>query len=242
MEKFWKKTVEFVKDCSKELKHVCVGILIGAILGGFLVYQHTKPKDPMIAGQVPGAETADVVLNQGVFSHTAAEFEDVILGKARENTELIVMEQPITMATTITRAVLGNLAIFSKMKNVTFHANGLYTVDLSEITRSNIKVDQNARMVILQIPHAVLHSVNLDVDSMEFEDTERGLLAFGEIKLTAEEQNSLESAAVKSMTERLSSEASMADADKMAILKVYEIMEPIVTTVASNYHITVIFQ
>ena len=239
MEKLLEKVKEFFRELGKNMKFYIIGILTGCLLGGFMVYQNMKPKDPMIIGQVAGSETSDVIMNQGVFTHTSAEFEDAILGKAKENTELIVMEQPITMATTITRAGLGNLAIFSKVKNVTFHANGLYTVDLSKIARSQIKVDHTAHVVVLQIPHAALHSVNLDVDSMEFEDTERGLLAFGDIKLTAEEQNMLESAALKDMTERLSAEEMLKDADQMAILKVYEIMEPIITSVAANYHITI---
>lgn len=46
--------------------------------------------------------------------------------------------------------------------------------------------DEN-RTVTVEIPHAVLRYVNIDIDKIEFEKTDKAILGFGDIKLTQEQ-------------------------------------------------------
>ena len=89
------------------------------------------------------AQSHDLVLeDNSIFGYTAADFQNAVLGAASEHQELIVMEQPLSIATTITKAGLGNLPIFAKMKDVTYYGTGVYTVDLSGMDASRILVDE----------------------------------------------------------------------------------------------------
>ena len=185
----------------------------------------------------------DVVIeDEGFYGYTAADFENSILGAASEHQELIVMEQPLSIQTTITKAGLGNLPIFSKVKNVTYYGSGIYTVDLSGISGSKIKVDQDAHTVEIRIPHAVLQYIQPDLSMTEFDDTEKGWLAFGDIALTAEEQNELEQSVESAMRERLEEKEIFENADKLALLKTWEIFQPLVTAVSPEFTVEMVFE
>ncbi|MBQ1326128.1 MAG: DUF4230 domain-containing protein [Solobacterium sp.] len=225
-----------------KIRSFFLGALIGLLVGAFCMFQIMKPKEPMVWGHLEGQETADAVVDDdGFLGYTAADFEDAVLGGISEHQELVVMEQPVSILTTITRAGLGNLNIFSKVKNVTYYGTGVYTVDLSHIDRRHIKVDQDTKTVTIRIPHTYLQYVVPDLEATEFEDTEKGLLAFGDIKMTTEEQNELERSVEEAMRERLDQPDRYEEADTLALLKTYEIFQPLVTAVSREYVVEMVF-
>ena len=79
-------------------------------------------------------------------------------------------------------------------------------------------------------------------DEIEFGDVSRGILAFGDIKMTPQEQSEVEAKAVANMEERLAETGQDIVADRFAKLSVWEIYQPIVKTVAKDYSLEVIFQ
>ena len=151
------------------------------------------------------------------------------------------MEQPLSISTTTTKAGLANLPIFSKMQDLTYYGTGVYTVDLSGLDKEHILVDESQNTVTILIPHAKLQYVNTNLDLTEFEDTEKGLLAFGDIKLTAEETKLLETTVYNSMEERLSEQELLDEADRFAKLKTWEIFQPLVTAVSPAYKTVIQF-
>lgn len=222
------------------------GLLIGIIAGAAGFYFLFMPKlvTSLNAGpEVEPIEEADVTIeNEGVFGYTAADFQEAVLGAASEHQELIVMEQPLSISTTITKAGLGNLPIFSKMKDLTYYGTGVYTVDLSHIDKAHILVDEDQKTVLVMIPHAVLQYVNTELNKTEFEDTNNGILAFGDIKLTAEETKLLEESVYNAMYERLDSDDMYEEADRFAKLKTWEIFQPLVTAVSPMYKVVMDFE
>ncbi len=215
------------------------GLLVGAIGTFFLM---RKPVTP-VTETVEEVEEHDLTIeNNGFIGYTAADFENAILGEATQHQELIVMEQPLSIDVTITKAGLGNLAIFSKVKNAKYYGTGVYTVDLSKIDKDHIKVDEDKQNVTVFIPHSVLQYINPDLEATEFEDTEKGLLAFTDIKLTLEEQNLLERSIRDAMSERLNQEDLFTLADKYAVLSAWEIFQPLITSVSKEYTVTVDFE
>ena len=94
---------------------------------------------------------------------------------------------------------------------------------------------------MILIPHAKLQYVNTNLDLTEFEDTEKGMLAFGDIKLTAEETKLLETTVYNSMEERLSEQELLDEADRFAKLKTWEIFQPLVTAVSPAYKTVIQF-
>ncbi|MBQ1383279.1 MAG: hypothetical protein IIY73_05145, partial [Solobacterium sp.] len=67
------------------------------------------------------------------------------------------------------------------------------------------------------------------------------LLAFGDIKMTTEEQNELERSVEEAMRERLDQPDRYEEADTLALLKTYEIFQPLVTTVSREYVVEMVF-
>ena len=232
-----KKPASDVNEKSAGAKIVWADFIRGAIVGvlaGMLVtyvimnglYSGLLSKDEKTE-IVPGPSTVD--------------FVDVVLDEAGEHSEFIMMVQPLSVNTTITKSGLANLPIFSKVKNVTYYGTGVYTVDLSKINSRNIRVDEENHVVNILIPHAVLQYVNPDLEKTEFQDTERGWLAFGEIRLTAEESNELEKDVLSTMEERLSTDDLLIQADEFAILKTWEIFQPVISAVSNEYSVEIEF-
>ena len=220
-----------------------LGVLAGFAAFYFLLMPYLMPsqQNSPAAAPVPLADADLTIDNHGLFGYTAADFQDAILESASEHQELIVMEQPLSISTTITKAGLASLPIFSKMKDVTYYGTGVYTVDLSGLNSTRILVDDEAKTVLVLIPHARLQYVNAEVEKTEFEDTEHGILAFGELKLTAEETKLLETSVHDAMTARLSSEDVLAEADRFAKLKTWEIFQPLITAVSPMYQVVMEF-
>lgn len=185
--------------------------------------------------------TADEVLENGLFTYTAVDFQDAILGEASQHQELIVMEQPLEIATTITKAGLGNLQIFSKMKTITYYGTGVYTVDMAGIDADHIKVDMDKKQVTVVIPHSCLQYINPDLDKTQFEDTEKGLLAFGDIKLKTEDQNRLLQSVYKSMEEKLTEAEVFQMADEYASVSTWQMFQPLVTAVSPEFTVEIVF-
>ncbi|MBP3868437.1 MAG: DUF4230 domain-containing protein [Solobacterium sp.] len=221
------------------------GLVLGLMAGAAAVYFLVMPKlapQPITVTPAPVEDANVTVDDDGILGYTAADFQEAILGGASEHQELVVMEQPLSISTTITRAGLGKLPIFSKMKDVTYYGTGVYTVDLSGMKADAVLVDENQNTVLILIPHAKLQYVNADLNKTEFEDTEHGILAFGDIKLTPEETSLLENTVYTSMEERLSEQELLDEADRFAKLKTWEIFQPLVTAISPAYKVVIELQ
>ena len=216
------------------LKNLIIGLIVGIIIG-FLLATFIGNNNAI---NIDNSET----ISESTLSHTEVDFENVILGEVQEHQELIVMEQPLEVSTTITKSGLGNLDIFSKVKDVRYSGKGMYTVDLSKIDNKHIDVDLNDKTVKITIPHAVLQEVILDVNNIEFEDTEKGLLAFGDLSLTPEQQNQIEISVRDTMKNTLDSKEFYDQADEFATLKTWQIFQPLVTSVSPEYVVEMVFE
>jgi hypothetical protein len=215
------------------LKGALIGLLCGMLIAYFIL-------DRMYQNMM-NAQTETPAETEEPSGPSSVEFEEAVLEAASEHSELIVMEQPLSIPTTITKSGLGNLAIFSKVKDVTYYGTGVYTVDLSKIDAKHIRTDIFNRTVSILIPHAVLQYVNPDLSRTEFQDTEKGWLAFGDIKLTAEESNELEKSVMSAMEERLNQDDLLIQADEFAVLKTWEIFQPIIASVSPEYTVEMEF-
>ena len=215
------------------LKGALIGLLCGMLIAYFIL-------DRMYQNMM-NVQTETPAETEEPSGPSSVEFEEAVLEAASEHSELIVMEQPLSIPTTITKSGLGNLAIFSKVKDVTYYGTGVYTVDLSKIDAKHIRTDIFNRTVSILIPHAVLQYVNPDLSRTEFQDTEKGWLAFGDIKLTTEESNELEKSVMSAMEERLNQDDLLIQADEFAVLKTWEIFQPIIASVSPEYTVEMEF-
>jgi len=175
-----------------------------------------------------------------VMGYTTIDFQQAVLGEAREKQELVVLEQDVKVDTEISSA-MANIELFKKTKMIHTFGTGVYTVDMSKITEGKVMVDEAARTVTIIIPHTVLQYINTDPTKTEFEETEQ-LIPIGDLKLTAEQTNVVDQAIEEAMREQLASPEQMAKADEVALLKVAEVYQPIVSAVSNEFLVIAAFE
>lgn len=219
------------------------GLILGLIAGAVAMFFFGKSYIAKNYGTHNIGEISDDnVIEEHATGYTAVDFREAIMGEAKGRQELIVMEEPMQLSTTLLKEGPWEWEVFRRAKNVTYYGTGVYTVDLSKISRNTIDVDMEGKLVTITVPHAALQYVNPDYEKIEFEDTEKGLLAFTDIKLTAEEQTALENTVLEEMREHLSGTELMTAADEFAKMKIWDLFQPIITAVSPEFRLEIKFQ
>lgn len=195
----------------------------------------------LIERDAPIEERDLTIDNNGIFGYTAADFSEAVLGKAEQQATLEVYSREISDIATLTETGLGNLKVFSKCQLITYHGIATYVVDLRKLDESDIELDEEMLTVTLHIPHAQLNPINIPSEEIEFGDVTKGLLSFGDLKVTAEASAQVETEAKKKMMEKLESDNTIEEADRFAKLTVLEMYQPIIKNVASAYSVEVEF-
>ena len=179
------------------------------------------------------------MLPDETMGYNRVDFSNAILGESREQKELVVMEQDVEVTSQITQDLL-NISIFSKQKIIHSFGTGIYTVDLNALTSDDVTLDEATCIVTVVVPHAQLTYINVDVDKTEFEDTKKSLLAVGDIKLTAEQQQLLDLSVDAALTQRLSDPAMLAKADEIALNKVREIFQSAIGAISDEHIVKIV--
>ena len=189
------------------------------------------------------AENHDLVLeDHGIFSYTAADFADAILGDPTQLRKLEIFSQEVVDVATITEAGLADIKIFEKNQMITYHGTAVYTVDLSRLSSNDINLDEKKKTVTLYIPHSEMEQINIPEDQMDFGDIARGWLAFGDIKLTPEQSAEVQAAARKKMEQKLEETNAVAQADRFAKMSVWELYQSVVSGVSPEYTLEIEFR
>ena len=182
--------------------------------------------------QEKDVEGYDLTLeNNGIFGYKAADFAEVILGDSTQLKLLEVYQQEMSEMVSMTKAGFMNWKIFSKSKYYTFHGTATYTIDLSDLNEKSISLDEENNTVILKIPHATVlnKNMNIPVEEMEVGDTEKGLLAFGDLNLSDDEIKEVVKEAKSKMKEKLASDNIQDCADNVGKMVIWEIYQPLIS-------------
>lgn len=167
-------------------------------------------------------------------------FQNAILGKADEKMSLIVLEQDLSVTSTITKDGLFKWGVFQKNKDITYTGNAIYTVNLKELREHDIVVDPERKLVTIYAPRTVVHDVIVNPEDFKLGDTSKGLLSFGDIKFTLEEAFYIESEAIELLKEKAESAEQMKKATKVAEKKLDELFSKTVSGVDSSYKIKIV--
>lgn len=187
-------------------------------------------------------EERDLTLkNNGIFGYTAADFSEAVLGKAEQLAKLEVYSREISGIATLTNAGVGNLKVFSKNQLITYHGTAIYVVDLRKMKESDIELDEETMTVTLHIPHAQMNPINIPSEEIEFGDVNRGVLSFGDMKVTPEAMAKVETEAKNKMLEKLEDSNAIEEADRFARLTVLELYQPVIKNVANTYSVEIEF-
>lgn len=177
--------------------------------------------------------------NNGIFGYTAVDFAEVVLGEAAQQKKIEVYEREVTDVASITDAGLLKVKLFSKHQQIKYSGVATYIVDVSHLSNSDFSVDEKNHIVTIKIPHAELKDIN--VNKVEFGEVESGILAFGEIKMTAEQSKKIENEAKDKMLAKLEAENELEKADEFAKNTVWELFYPLITKVSPGYSLEIAF-
>lgn len=231
-----KKPIGRYYDIVKDL--ITVGLILVIVFFGIKLYKGFEMNTKILELVEDHDLTID---NNGFLGYTAVDFEEAVLGAAKKEALLVVDEQEISVVSTTTKAGLFNLGVFSKNQSVTFVGMSQYAVDLKKLTKENISVDDESHTVTVKVPHAEFHLVKIDHDKTIFADTEKGLLAFGDIKMTQEENNEIEKEATAKLEEKAKEPEPMKKADQYALYVLRDLFETSINSVTNSYKVKVEF-
>ena len=229
------------------IRNFFIGVICGMlILTLFTAYMHgLKVKDAFRAlfTTETAVEDRDLTLiNHRIFGYKAADFAEAVLGDEEQLKKLEVYSREVTDVATLTQTGLFNIKAFSKYQLITYNGTAVYTVDLSGLTADDITLDEETKIVTMKVPSPQLEPINIPSENIQFGEVEKEALAFGDIKLTPEQQNEVETAAKERMMQKLESENVIADATAAAEHSIWEIFQPMVSNLSSKYTLRIEFK
>ena len=177
-------------------------------------------------------------------SGVQVDFYDVIIGKQEEVRKLIVSEQEATVSINLTDRLIEilDVSFLKKTQKVSYTGNAYFVVDLDCLTRDDVIVDKNSKMVTIFINHAYLQTVEIDPNKIMIDDVKEGLLTWGDIKLTVSDYNAIEKELCNQMVANINTAYHAQEADDYAIRRVKEIYEPVVKAIDTEYEVRVEFK
>jgi hypothetical protein len=124
---------------------------------------------------------------------------------------------------------------------IKYSGTATYTVDLSQLTDADVTVNQGNKIVTICIPH-VEEKLELNTDETQAQETQHdGIFSLGDLKVKPESMIKAQQDVTKNMKEKLSKEKTKDNADKMAVMSVWEIYQPIIQQIDSSYAVNVEF-
>lgn len=229
------------------IRSFIVGILVGMlILTAFTAYMHglaVRDAFRALFTTETAVEDHDLTLiNHRIFGYKVADFADAILGDEEQLKKLEVYSREVSDVATLTQAGLFKIKAFSKYQVITYNGKAVYTVDLSGLTADDITLDEETKTVTMKVPAPVLEPINIPSESIQFGEVEKQAFAFGDIKLTPEQQAEVETQAKERMLKKLEEENVIEDAKKAAEHSIWEIFQPMISNLSSKYSLKVEFK
>lgn len=155
--------------------------------------------------------------------------KDAVISKIKQKQKLITTEVEMNEKTTIDNS-WGDIGVFKKLQNISFTGKGVYVVDLSLLKSSNIFIDSNNNIITVKIPKPKVELVTIDESKTIYETPEKGLLRFGDIKLTPQEHDIMIENVKKNMLEKMNEEKY----SQKALINSQNSMKNIITSILNN--------
>lgn len=156
--------------------------------------------------------------------------DDMKFNNAEREKMLEIYKQQVSVSYTLSKdGILKYLpSVFGQTKSMIFHGECIYSVDLSEVNENSFEVDNDADIITIHIPEPTME-VNYLPEKTEFFNASNGLLRFGDMKISAEDMNTIASTAMQQLKDEADSRTNDYEtAKKFACLSVKEIYEPLI--------------
>lgn len=164
--------------------------------------------------------------------------EESLVNKIHSVQKLVPLEVELSERIIIDNS-WGDLKVFKKLQRVQYYVKGTYSVDLSTLQKSNVKIDKINKKVEIILPKPIVDSIIINQNKTIFETTENGLLRIGDIKLTPDEYAIIEKE-ITNRTEKKLKEHPLYDE---SIKKTEEVVKSIVkSTIFEDVNLTIRFE
>ncbi|WP_160677050.1 DUF4230 domain-containing protein [Clostridium sp. C8-1-8] len=217
------------KNIRKKTFNIILAFLVFTSLGCYISYRVIEDKDkPKITKMLPSK------------SNTKLSFvtEESIVDKIQKVEKLVVVEVDLNEKMVIDNS-WGEWDVFKKIQKVDYYGKGSYSLDLSSIDNSKVKIDKLNKIVTVHLPRPIASTPTIDYDKTTFESTEKGLLRFGDIKLTKDESAVIDKEVISRMGSKLKDTTIYDEAVKNSEDTVKKLIKPIVD---DNVKINVLFE
>lgn len=180
---------------------VCLGIISGMTLQTLL----NKPNyDPFEMADIQSMPNASGVIEK-------IKVRDVLIGSVTDKSELVTaaieLIQELQMDQSFT-----DWDVFKKTQDIVYHGTCKYSTDLSSFTTDDIYFHPDGKSIDITVPKPVINSLEIHENDTYIKNTDNGLLRFGEIKLTAFDENEVR----KTVKDRMLLEVQSPEQMKMA--------------------------
>lgn len=168
--------------------------------------------------------------------------QHAMMGESSAQKKLEVYTQEVTDITKLTDE--GNLLfkLGAKYQYVKYTGTAAYFVDLNDVGTDQIAVDEIGKTVTITIPHTS-QELDIDEEKTTAEETEKiGIFAVGDPKLSEEERKKVITEVRQEMENSLLENKAGEKADKMALLIVRQIYEPVVSVISADYKVNIQFE
>ena len=217
---------------------IALVVLIG--FGGFSLFRAKATNDKEPAGP---AENHDMVFeDNGFMGYTAADFGEVILGKATELSKYEVYNRELSQKETLTDTALLNIKYLTKKQSIRFWGDSKWTVNMENLKENDISVDNDKKVVSIVVP---LPEVNIKLNPAKTQNgkvVKGSKLAFGKIKIEPEAYKALENQALKDMYSKVIEENEIQDAQTAAVKAMKKLYNPVISSVAKDYTVNITFK
>ena len=174
-----------------------------------------------------------------VMGYKTIEIRDSLLSESRRAEYLVVMEQDVSVDIEVSQ-MLWNIPLFEKTKVIHAYGIGVFGIDLTDLKQEAIQVDHNIREVVLTLGETKLLYVENDHEKTTYEETEHALFAFGEIRLTAEQQTVVNKEIQDAMKEALALVSTGLETSKSARKAAEAFYEPLIGALAPGYDFVIL--
>lgn len=173
-----------------------------------------------------------------VMGYKTVEIRESLLAESRSTGYLVVTEQDVSVDIEVSQ-MLWNIPLFEKTKVIHAYGTGAYGFDLTDLSQEAIQVDHNIREVVLTLGAVKLLYVENDYEETTYEETEHALLAFGEIRLTAEQQTVMNQEIQDAMKEALLLVSTGAEVSEDSRRTAEAFFEPLINTLVPGYDVVI---
>ena len=221
---------------------IIIVLLIILTIATIVIFKDNK--SGITSGYDDGIEQVDpntIILSD---SGVRVSFSDVILSKPEETRKLVVYEQEGSVSYKIEDRTLDFLdwEPAKKYQTVKYTGKGSFVVELDQLTQENIIDDKENKILTIKIPHPHLDTIEIDPANVEIGSQSSGFFTIGDIKLTVSDYNTIEKELRKRLKDKFDISSNGQEADDLAKKAVYEIYNPVVQAVDSDYELVIDFQ